>query len=90
MDAVLYLTVVCFIFEFVSLFMGFSLFMPVLNTTYIFSHFTGGVLLCWFIIDVWHYQTLWVLWIFFSVLPTMLEFGVVGMRICPCCKTNEY
>jgi len=32
----------------------------------IFCHFMGGILTCWYIVESWHYVTIWYLWAFFK------------------------
>ena len=36
-------------------------------------HFLGCLFTTWFILDVWQYSWIWVLWVFFSLVPFITE-----------------
>eukprot|EP00343_Euplotes_focardii_P008299 CAMPEP_0205822454 /NCGR_PEP_ID=MMETSP0206-20130828/12573_1 /ASSEMBLY_ACC=CAM_ASM_000279 /TAXON_ID=36767 /ORGANISM="Euplotes focardii, Strain TN1" /LENGTH=109 /DNA_ID=CAMNT_0053118741 /DNA_START=52 /DNA_END=378 /DNA_ORIENTATION=+ len=55
LDIAIRLGLACFAIEFAGLFGGFSLFEPAYNALYITCHFVGGVLTCWFLLDLWNY-----------------------------------
>eukprot|EP00472_Partenskyella_glossopodia_P008011 CAMPEP_0197525752 /NCGR_PEP_ID=MMETSP1318-20131121/14215_1 /TAXON_ID=552666 /ORGANISM="Partenskyella glossopodia, Strain RCC365" /LENGTH=90 /DNA_ID=CAMNT_0043079461 /DNA_START=279 /DNA_END=548 /DNA_ORIENTATION=- len=47
------LTVVFVTLQILSIFSGYTLFIPPLNAMHIFLNASGAVLICWFIMDTW-------------------------------------
>ena len=45
--------------------------------TDIICHFCASVLLAWFIMESWHWLTLWYVFGFFSVVPAMVETSAI-------------
>ena len=43
------------------------------NLQQVVIHFLGFLFTTWYILDVWHYSTLWLLWAFFSLVPFIYE-----------------
>jgi len=87
-DAAVALSIICLCFEFIGLMAGISMFMLTLNGFDIFAHFVGGMLTCWYIIDSWHYVSIWYIWVFFCFLPAMFE-AVAFIRVF-CCRVVAY
>ena len=49
----------------------------------IFSHFLGGILTCWYIVESWHFVTIWYLWVFFkSVLHALADLTCIAPVDC--------
>ena len=65
MLACVWLSLICFAVEFGGLMGGVSMFHVALNGFDIFAHFLGGILTCWYIVEAWHFVSLWYLWVFF-------------------------
>lgn len=86
--AVLWLSVICFTVELLSLFAGITLFHNSKNAFHIFAHFMGGILMCWFIIESWHYAAFVYVFVFFSLLPALLEVSAIMSVFC--CKVVQY
>ena len=60
-----------FIFDFMGMLFGFTLFYPKINLFQIVTHFVGGVYVSWFIAESWHYESL--MWIVgFTNITTMI------------------
>jgi hypothetical protein len=88
LDAALWMSVICFAIELLGIFGGFSLFMPALCTFDIGAHFCGAVFCCWFILESWHYESMWYIFLCFSLLPALAE-GWAFARVC-LCKIAQY
>jgi len=86
--AALWLSIICFIVEFVGFFSGITLFSLRISAFSIVLHFAGGTLCSCFIIDTWDYATIWYIWVFFSLLPAIIE-GLAMIRIF-CYKAQQY
>lgn len=84
----LWLGVICFVVHFIDLVCGFSLFLSRFNASHIVLHFCGCVLMCWFILEEWHYRSYWYIWTFFNLLPTILE--SIGIARVFCFKVAQY
>mmetsp|Transcript_22141 Transcript_22141/g.39238 ORF Transcript_22141/g.39238 Transcript_22141/m.39238 type:complete len:141 (-) Transcript_22141:298-720(-) len=67
------LTVVFVTLQILSIFSGYTLFIPPLNAMHIFLNASGAVLICWFIMDTWNVTTFWYIFIFFSLINTVIE-----------------
>ena len=78
----------CFTIEFLGLFTGISLYSPAIHIFDIFAHFFGALILSWSIIDSWHYDYIWIVWGFFSLIPALLETLLFSNQIC--FKKSQY
>ena len=78
----------CFTIELLGLLTGISLFKPAIHTFDIFAHFCGALILSWTIINSWHYNYIWIVWGFFSLIPALLE--IVVFASVGCFKVSEY
>jgi hypothetical protein len=86
--AAVWLSILCLALEFLGMLSGVSLFMRSLSGFAILSHFTGGILICWYIVEAWHFVTIWYLWAFFCVPTAALE-AIAFIRIF-CCRVVAY
>lgn len=86
--AALWLCIICFAIEWIGILMGVSIFITFVNAFDILAHFMGGVLVCWFIIETWHYQTMWYFFVFFNLLPASLE--IISFIRVFCCRVIAY
>jgi hypothetical protein len=69
--AALIFSFICFVFDFVGMFFGTSLFYTKGNLLQIFFHFVGGIFLSWLLTSNWNYKALWPIVIACN-LPTAL------------------
>lgn len=69
--------VVCFVFDFIGLFGGLSIFFRSLNLIQSVLHFMGALYTCWFVLYTWNYEAYWRICGLFSILPALLELGVI-------------
>jgi len=88
LKACLWLSVIGFIIHLLDIMGGFSLFLTRFNALHIILHFVGCVLTCWFLVDEWRYQSLWYIWAFFNLLPTLIE--IVTFSRIFCWKVEQY
>lgn len=44
-----------------------------LNFAQCVFHFFGGVLMAWYLLDVWGYNSAWWIWGVFSLIPALME-----------------
>ncbi|CAM9700137.1 unnamed protein product [Choristocarpus tenellus] len=58
-NAALAVAVVCFLFDFIGIFFGLSIFMMKVNVLQTIVHFFGGVLVAQFIAEEWDYRLYW-------------------------------
>jgi uncharacterized phage infection (PIP) family protein YhgE len=75
------LSLICFAIEFMGLLIGISLFRPVPNTIYIFSHFSGTIALSLFISGTWQSDMFWHIFIFTSLLPACVEGFILASQL---------
>jgi hypothetical protein len=75
------LSLICFVVEFMGLFIGVSLFRPVPNTIYIFSHFSGTIISSLFIASSWQSEMFWHICIFTSLLPACVEGFILASHL---------
>ena len=74
------LSLVCFLFDFLGLFGGFSIFMPTVNLFQCIVHFLGALYASWFVLGVWQASTYWYICVFLNVWPACIElFILVGI-----------
>ena len=73
----LVLSLVCFAFDFIGMFGGFSIFFQSINLMHIVLHFFGGCWNSWFILYEWKYEYLWNSWVCFNLIPALAEIGVL-------------
>ncbi|KAL6747264.1 transmembrane protein [Haematococcus lacustris] len=72
-----YAALACFGIEYITLFMGVTIFMRSLNLLNIVAHGTGLVLTVLLYVDNWDVSALGALFAVFNVLPTVLELSVL-------------
>ena len=77
LEAALNVAVVCFVFDFLGMFTGASIFLHKVNFLQILIHFIGGILVCTFVQDAWGFHYLWPLVIIFNVSSALIEIGVL-------------
>ena len=68
---------IAFIFDFVGMFWGHTLFSPTINVLQVFFHATGGIFLSWLITQNWHYDALWPIIVCTNFPTAMIEAGVM-------------
>ena len=74
------LSIACFVLQFFGLIGGRTMFYDRLNATHSLLHFLGGVLVAFYIVDVWPYTAFWAIEVFCSFLPAALEAFVLMCR----------
>ena len=52
---------------------GFTLFFPKINVFQIVLHLIGGVATCWYIVNGWQWQTIWIIFGFCNALTAGIE-----------------
>jgi hypothetical protein len=72
-QAALIIGLVCIAVDFAGLVFGTSVFSTMVNLWQILFHLVGGVMFCWLITDIWHYQTIWPIVLCASVPTVLLE-----------------
>ena len=73
LEAVSWAAIVCLAFDFVGLFLGFSVFSVKVNCFHIMCHFLGALLVALFVADYWNTESYTYLFVFFNLLPTSVE-----------------
>jgi hypothetical protein len=76
-EAAINTAVICFVFDFVGMFSGSSIFMNKVNLLQVILHFTGGVLLATFVQDAWAFTSLWPLVVAFNITGALVEASVL-------------
>ena len=59
LTAALILSMIAFAIQFIGLIGGWTMFRDKLNADHCLSHFFGGVLSCWYMIDAWKSTSMW-------------------------------
>lgn len=59
--------------ELAGLLSGATAFAHVLGVVHTVAHFAGGVLLAWYVVDVWGSPSVWPLVVVFNLIPAALE-----------------
>lgn len=73
LEAVSWAAIVCLAFDFVGLFLGFSVFSVKVNCFHIMCHFLGALLVALFVSEYWNTESYTYLFVFFNLLPTSVE-----------------
>lgn len=73
------LCLVCFVFDFVGIFCGTSIFFVKPNLLQILCHFAGGVLVASMIEQSWQYQYIWLIFAFCNVPTALVEIALLVM-----------
>ena len=81
------LTMLCVAFEGAILLFGVSLFYDRINAVQIFLHILGIIFYSWYVLDMWSYEHIWTLWIFFALVPAGLEIGLL-VSVCTLYKSK--
>eukprot|EP01016_Furgasonia_blochmanni_P049763 TRINITY_DN7593_c0_g1_i4.p2 TRINITY_DN7593_c0_g1~~TRINITY_DN7593_c0_g1_i4.p2 ORF type:complete len:145 (+),score=18.21 TRINITY_DN7593_c0_g1_i4:194-628(+) len=68
------LSILLLMIEIFIQFIGFTIFYDKINILQIILHGLGALLYSWFILEQWHYITLWYLWAIFGFAPFFIEF----------------
>ena len=76
-EAAINTAIVCFVFDFIGIFSGSSIFLNKVNLLQIILHFAGGVLVSTFVHDEWAYSSLWPLVIAFNMTSALVEASVL-------------
>jgi len=76
------LLVVFLALQTLSIFQGYTLFLPTINASHIFFSCLGTILTCWFIIEAWTVSSYWYLFVFFGILPLLMESFFVIREMC--------
>jgi len=76
-EAAITFALCCFVFDFIGIFTGSSLFMNKVNLLQIMAHFIGGVAISTFIHEAWEYEYLWPLVLAFNASTAFVEFAVL-------------
>merc|ERR1711920_701450 len=71
------LSMVCFSFDFLGLFAGYTMFVPNVNFLQIMSHFCGGILISWLISFQMHYVYLWYVFVLCHVPTALSEIAAI-------------
>ncbi|EFJ42494.1 hypothetical protein VOLCADRAFT_97338 [Volvox carteri f. nagariensis] len=72
-----YAAIGCFAVDYVSLFLGISMFFPVVMGLNILAHFVGTILVVLFYTDNWNYDSFAAFFAIFNVLPMILELFIL-------------
>lgn len=73
LQGLLWTAIVCFIIEYVGLFLGVSMFAKFLNSSYIMLHFVGTILTTLFYTEGWKVTTFIPMVVFFNCVPGVCE-----------------
>ncbi|GLC34842.1 hypothetical protein PLESTB_001170100 [Pleodorina starrii] len=68
-----YAAIGCFAVDYVSLFLGISMFFPAVMSLNILAHFVGTILVVLFYTDNWSFDSFVAFFAVFNVLPMLLE-----------------
>jgi len=89
-EAAMNTAIVCFLFDFIGIFSGSSLFINKVNLLQIILHFAGGILLATYIQDAWAFTFLWPLVIAFNMTSALVEASVLfGLHVLKVANTGD-
>lgn len=73
LQGLIYGSYACFGIEYVTLFLGISMFFPAVMSFNVLLHFTGFILTCLFIDDAWNLDSFIAFFAIFVAFPTVIE-----------------
>ncbi|CAM9757172.1 unnamed protein product [Discosporangium mesarthrocarpum] len=76
-DAALSVALISFIFDFIGMIFGLSIFVMKVNVIQTALHFFGGVLVAHFIMYEWDYRWIWRIVLCFNLPTAIVEIGVI-------------
>jgi len=69
--------VACFVFDYIGLLGGLSIFFRSVNLCQILLHFLGALYTSWFILHSWNYELYWKITGIFNIIPAFIEIGIL-------------